>query len=139
MCFRASAGTAARGPAHPARDWGTATVQEPWSSPCLRVLHDASVCVEHTLLQAVLFPDLNGEERKEKSNNSYVLWDSSFCFGKESSGRSQRARENERGDFCAFFFFYAAPVWFQWVCVWTRACFEKKSAENFFKREDSEL
>lgn len=48
-----------------------------------------------TRLQAALLPGLRGEEGKEKSNNSYTLWDSSFCFGKESAGRSQRARENE--------------------------------------------
>lgn len=95
MCFRASAGTAAMAPVRSARHWGKETVPEPRSSPWPRVRHGAPVCAGHTPLRAALFPDLRGEEGKEKSNNCDTLWDSSFCFGKESAGRSQRARENE--------------------------------------------
>lgn len=92
-----------------------------------------------TLLQAVEFPDLRGEEGKEKSNNSYMLQDSSFCFGKESAERSQRARENEWGDFCAIFFFFL--MLFQFgssgcVCL-DQGLFWKKGCRKFLWKRRS--
>lgn len=88
----------------------------------------------HSLLQAAIFPDLCGEQGKEKSNNS------TRCGIPPSVLEGVREPGKMSGlIFVPFFFFFnAVPVWFQWVCVWTMACFEKRDTENSCKREDPE-
>lgn len=66
-----------------------------------------------------------------------MLQDSSFCFGKKVQ---EGVREPGKMSKVIFFamFLNAVPVWFQWVYVWTRVCFEKRGVENSCKREDPE-
>lgn len=96
---------------------------QPWrsslGSPCLRLLRDAQVSVEQALLQAAWFPDLSGEEGKEKANNSYTLWDSLLLFWK----RKCRTESESQGKWvrCFMCFWFKAcsslPAWFHLVPV----------------------
>lgn len=138
FCFRASAVTAVTGPACPARasrEGNRAGAAEAHPASGYLVMHQY---VWNKQSFRLLYFLTSAEKRERKRQITATRCGiPSFCFGKESAEGSQRARENEWGVFCAFDskpeVCLRGSTSFQWVWVWTSACFEKRGARGVQK------